>query len=57
MGKSNEVGRSLDCFQKYQSGEWECRGCNEIVVDPDKMHELYRTSLQWAEECTASMTL
>lgn len=57
MGKSNEVGRSLDCFQKYQSGEWECRGCNGIVIDPDKMHELYRTSLLWAEECTASMTL
>jgi c-di-GMP-related signal transduction protein len=57
MGKSNEVGRSLDCLQKYQSGEWEGLSCNGLAVCPDQIHDLYRNSLLWAEECTASMTL
>jgi EAL and modified HD-GYP domain-containing signal transduction protein len=57
MGKSNNIRRSLDCFQKYQSGEWECLGCNGIAVCPKQMHDLYRKSLLWAEECTASLTL
>ena len=57
MGESNNIRRSLDCFQKYQSGEWECLGCNGIAACPKQMHDLYRKSLLWAEECTASMTL
>jgi EAL and modified HD-GYP domain-containing signal transduction protein len=57
LGESNDVRRSLDCFQKYQSGHWECLGCNGTVLCPKQMHELYRTSLLWAEECTASMKL
>lgn len=55
LGESNDVRRSLNCFQKYQAGEWECRACEGIPVCPERMHDLYRTSLLWAEECTASM--
>lgn len=54
LGESNDVGRSLNCLHKYQSGQWECMGCNGVVVCPNQMHKLYRTSLLWAEECTAS---
>ncbi|MES2222224.1 MAG: hypothetical protein V4587_14815, partial [Acidobacteriota bacterium] len=57
MGESNDVRRSLDCFQLYQSGEWECRACDGFSICPDRMRELYRSSLLWAEECTASTTL
>ena len=56
LGESNAVRRSLNCFQKYQAGEWQCRACQGIPVCPEQMHDLYRTSLLWAEECTASMT-
>jgi EAL and modified HD-GYP domain-containing signal transduction protein len=55
LGESSDVRRSLDCFQKYQSGHWGCLGCNGVIVCPNQMHDLYRTSLQWAEECTSSM--
>ncbi|MHB8565006.1 MAG: EAL and HDOD domain-containing protein, partial [Acidiferrobacteraceae bacterium] len=55
LGESNDVRRSLDCFQKYQSGPWECLGCNGTFICPSQMHDLYRTSLLWAEECATSM--
>jgi EAL and modified HD-GYP domain-containing signal transduction protein len=51
LGESNDVRRSLDCFQKYQTGDWQCRGCNGVRVCSDHMHNLYYTSLLWAEEC------
>ncbi len=54
IGEANEVGRALGCLHKYQAGEWECLGCDGAFVDPEQMHELYRRSLLWAEECTAS---
>lgn len=54
MGEPNDVGRSLRCFQEYQAGHWECSGCNGASLNADQMHELYRASLLWAEECTAS---
>jgi EAL and modified HD-GYP domain-containing signal transduction protein len=57
LGESNDVRRSLECFQKYQSGEWKCLDCNGTVACTNQMHDLYRTSLLWAEECTASMKL
>ncbi len=57
LGEASDVRRSLDCFQRYQSGERKCLGCEGVVVCPNQMHELYRTSLLWAEECTASMKL
>ncbi|MGO8717919.1 MAG: EAL and HDOD domain-containing protein [Acidobacteriaceae bacterium] len=56
LGESNDVGRSLNCLQKYQLGEWECHGCNGAALCSDQMHKLYRASLLWAEECTASET-
>ena len=55
LGESNDVRRPLDCFQKYQSGHWECLGCNGTFMCASQMHDLYRTSLLWAEECTTSM--
>lgn len=55
LGEPSEVRRSLECFQKYQSGHWECLGCEGVFVCPDQMHNIYRSSLLWAEECTASM--
>ena len=55
LGEPSDVRRSLDCFQRYQSGHWECLGCEGAVVCPDQVHDLYRTSLMWAEECTVSM--
>jgi len=55
LGESNDVRRPLDCFQKYQSGHWKCLGCNGTFICPSQMHDLYRTSLLWAEECTTSM--
>ena len=55
LGEANDVRRSLDCFQKYQSGQWECFDCNGILIGPSQMHDLYRTSLLWAEERTTSM--
>ncbi len=55
LGESNDVRHPLDCFQKYQSGHWECLGCNGTFVCPSQIHDLYRTSLLWAEECTTAM--
>jgi c-di-GMP-related signal transduction protein len=55
LGEANDVRRSLNCFQKYQSGQWECLDCNGNLMGPSQMHDLYRTSLLWAEECTSSI--
>lgn len=54
LGESNDVRRSLECFQHYQSGQWACLGCDGNFMCLGQMHELYRASLLWAEECTAS---
>ena len=57
LGKSNDIRRSLNCFQRCQSGNWKCLGCDGNSIWPDRILDLYRTSLLWAEECTASMKL
>ena len=57
LGEPSDVRRSLDCFQKYQSGEWRCLSCQGVFLWQNQMREIYHTSLLWAEECTASMKI